>query len=378
MSNKKTAKQIALAERQVLASIRGKAIARSQILPSDELRALGLRTKAGKKGMRLQGNKRQASVAAAYSTGISGNKPKILQTRPDMCLVAHRELVGNLTGAGTTAFTQLLELQLNPGLPAFTPWLANIAQNWQFYRFKKLRFCYYTRTGSTTVGSIVIVPDYNPADAAPQSEVIASNYEDVQEDVPWKDQCCVLRPNAMHGVGVKKLVRIGALAPNLDINQYDSGNLWVFSVDSAGANIWGKLWVEYEVEFMTPQLPPQGELLAVGAASAVSGTVANPVSTAPTIGGSLISSIAGQVVNLQNMVVGDEYQITSGATVYNGTVAFGTLVGCTLKNTIVQNAVTFGITFTATASAGSITVTPGGTTTNPIIVVAQLPNGQLV
>jgi hypothetical protein len=319
----------------------------------------------------------QSSVAAAYSTGISGNKPSISQKSSDSCVVAHKELIANLSGSSTAAFTQLLQLALQPGLASSFPWLSNIAQNWQFYRFKRLRFCFYTRTGSTTVGSIVIVPDYNPADAAPSNEVIASSYEDVQEDVPWKDQCCVLRPLAMHGIGTKKLIRSGPLAANLDINQYDSGNLWVFSVDSAAAAIWGKLWVEYEVEFMTPQLLPGGvELNSVSTITTTAATTAAPLTGGILLGtGPIASFTAAGVVTLSNLVVGAEYIATyqsTGSAAF--TASYGTLVGLTAFHVIQTANASSSATFTCTATVGAFTLTAA--TANPgatILVFAQIP-----
>jgi hypothetical protein len=302
---------------------------------------------------------KQASVAAAYSTGVSGNKPSISQKSSDSCVVGHKELVGNLSGGATAAFTQLLQLPLQPGLTSVFPWLSNIAQNWQFYRFRKLRFCYYTRTGSTTVGSVVVVPDYNPADGAPLNETIASSYEDVQEDVPWKDQCCVLRPQAMHGIGVKKLIRSGPLAANLDINQYDSGNLWVFSVDSAAAAVWGKLWVEYEIEFMTPQLLPGGdELSSSSTITMTAGTTAAPLTTGILSGiGPLSSFTAAGVMTFTNLVVGAEYIIGLADTGNASIANFGTLVGFTAKTTLEMGTANYGQTLVCTAVNGNVTLT---------------------
>jgi hypothetical protein len=43
------------------------------------------------------------------------------------------------------------------------------------------------------------------------------------------------------------------LAANLDIKTYDVANFFVNVVDSSTSASWGKLWVDYEVEFYTPQ-----------------------------------------------------------------------------------------------------------------------------
>jgi len=240
----------------------------------------------------------QSSVASAYATGQKSQAPRIVASR-DKSRIVHRELIANVSGAATAAFTNALSFALNPGLSASFPWLSTQAQAWETYRFNKLRFCYYTRTGSTTVGSLQLVPDYDASDPAPTSEQIASSYEDVVEDVPWKDLCCDLRPSAMHSMGPKKFIRTGPAPAGTDIKNYDCGNLFVDTVDSAGAASWGKLWVEYDVDLYTPQLTPSGA--GVSSSQHLQGatpTTANMLGAAPTTvaNSSPLVTVVGQVI----------------------------------------------------------------------------------
>jgi len=82
----------------------------------------------------------------------------------------------------------------------------------------------------------------------------------------------------------RHFTRSGALEANLDIKTYDVGNLHLCTVDGTAVN-WGKLWVEYDVDFFVPQLPPTGQLALVGGRilGATSQTAANPFGTAPTL-----------------------------------------------------------------------------------------------
>jgi hypothetical protein len=194
------------------------------------------------------------AVAAAYAKGQRSSAPRIEATR-DQVRIVHRELIGSITGS--VVFTTSQTVALNPGLPASFPWLATQAQAWERYRFNRLRFCYYTRTGSNVPGSVMMIPDYDASDAAPFSEQIASTYEDVEEDAPWKDIECELRPASLHALGPSKFVRTNVLSANLDIKTYDAGNFFLATVDGTAVS-WGKLWVEYDVTLMTPQLNPAG------------------------------------------------------------------------------------------------------------------------
>lgn len=191
-------------------------------------------------------------MAAAYSTGQS-SQPPVIQAQRDSTRIIHRELIASVVGS--TAFTVANTFALNPGVAATFPWLSTQAQSWETYRFNKLRFCAYTRTGSQVPGSLMLVPDYDAADAAPSTEQLASSYEDASEDVPWKDIHCELRPAAMHSMGPKKFIRTGPLAANLDVKTYDCGQLFVCTVDGTAVN-WSKLWVEYDITMYTPTLFP--------------------------------------------------------------------------------------------------------------------------
>lgn len=210
------------------------------------------------KSKQMQGKQRsgnQASVAAAYATRSEGKAPKIQASR-DTCNIKHREFIGNV--AGSELFQVALALSVNPGLSTTFPWLSVMAQAWEQYKFKKLRFVFLTRTGSNTPGSVIMSPDYDSSDNPPASEQIMSTYDGTVEDAPWKDNGCSLKTNLLSGAGgPRKFVRTGALSPNQDIKLYDVANMFVATVDGTAVP-WGKLWVEYDVDFWVPQLPPAG------------------------------------------------------------------------------------------------------------------------
>jgi hypothetical protein len=195
------------------------------------------------------------AAAAAYARGQRSAEPRIRGSFRSTRIV-HRELVASITGSSSFAVANTFAL--NPGLAATFPWLSTQALGWEQYKFHKLRFCYYSRCSTATPGSMMLVPDYDAADAQPTTEIVASAYRDVVEEVPWVTEfCCDLDPKAMIEPGDRKYVRTQALAANLDVKTYDSGQMFVCTTDGSATN-WGKLWVEYDVEFFVPQLPPSG------------------------------------------------------------------------------------------------------------------------
>lgn len=223
---------------------------------------------------------KQVPVAAAYSTGLSTRAPIITMTR-DQCRIRHRELISSVTGSA--AFTVANSFSVNPGLSATFPWLSVMAQAWEQYEFNDLKFCYYTRTGTNVPGSLMMAFDYDAADAPPSTEQIASSYEGVVEDAPWKDICCFVRKLSMAGMVKRRYTRNGPLSANLDVKTYDVGQLHLITLDGTAVP-WGKLWVEYDVTFYLPQLPPTGSVIYGGSVSG-GGTMsgANPLGTLPTL-----------------------------------------------------------------------------------------------
>lgn len=289
--------------------------------------------KASRRVRAKRGGQQQLQAAAAYATGQVSKAPAIKMSS-DSCRVVHRELIASVTG--TTAFTVAQSFALNPGISATFPWLSVMAQTWEQYRFRSLRFCYYTRTGSNVPGSVILAPDYDAADAAPVSEQVASNYTDAAEDAPWKDIECVLTRLDMAGGQKRHFTRTGALAANLDIKTYDVGQLHLCTIDGT-AVAWGKLWVEYDVEFFVPQLPPNGGALVLGGliSGQTSMTAGNPLGTAPIVDTSAqgLSASAASVVTIAGT---GQYLVyaTCGGTTITG-LALAATSGCTVN--IIQN-----------------------------------------
>jgi len=323
---------------------------------------------------------RQQSAAAAYATQQVGKGAQVQQSK-DSIRVRHREFIGNVTGS--VNFTVALTFAVNPGIASSFPWLSGIAQNWETYRFRSLRLCSYTRTGSNVPGSILLAHDPDSSDDPPSSEQVMSTYESLVEDAPWKDMCLNVAKVGLKDIGPRKFIRTAALAANQDIKLYDSGNLFVATVDGT-AVAWSKLWVEYDVELYTPQLPPAGFVASgtITNAGGVGCAAATPLGTSRTILGNLISSATSAgLVSFQNLTVGGEYQVTFMAAGYAAftPAAFSAATGLTLKNSFVTVAGVGGAagsmvaTYTATASVGSLQLNTTALTTPANVMYTIVP-----
>jgi hypothetical protein len=324
----------------------------------------------------------QKAAAAAYSSGQHTGEAKIFRNGKDSCRIVHRELLSSITGS--VAFTIPLEVALNPGLNVSFPWLSTQAQAWERYRFNRLRFCYFTRTGSNIPGSLMLAPDYDAADDPPISESIASSYEDCEEDAPWKDICCVLPQRSLMGDMKEKFIRSGPLQPNQDIKTYDAGNLFVCTVDGTAVG-WGKLWVEYDITLYNPQTPAGGFMssgtldggsgLATGA---LFGTAATQLAKGPISITTLDAS--PNTLRLANLQIGQEIfaSLTFTGTVITAAPA-AVLTGLTVISTLgnvfnaAQTSAVLNQTYRVTAVNATIAVTlPATTLTASQVVVSSL------
>lgn len=220
----------------------------------------------------------RAGIATARSAPTS--QPRISSTSKGSH-VAHREFVGTVNGS--VAFTAN-KFVCNPGMASTFPWLSVQAGQWEQYRFNRLRFKYLTRTATTTVGSVLMAPDYDPSDSAPASEAAVSTYQDCVEDAVWVESLvCELNVSSMFPNGQKKFVRSGAVGLE-DLKLYDAANFFLCTLEETSAAAIGKLWVEYDVDFFTPQIAPSGDPLSShtsqyedNAAQALATTVAEPL-----------------------------------------------------------------------------------------------------
>lgn len=180
-------------------------------------------------------------TAARSRAGPSGSR-----------VVTHREYVTDVAAA-TTPFAVSSSHVLNPGNSLLFPWLATIALRYETYRFLKLRFVYTARTSTSTAGSVIFTPDYDPNDPPPADLRAALTAGGSIESVPWKDLSISLPTSKLHADMPHKFTReVSNNVPST--SKYDAG---IFRTATSGfiAEA-GHLWVEYSVLLATPQMAP--------------------------------------------------------------------------------------------------------------------------
>lgn len=346
-----------------------------------------LKQKADKRGgnakpKRKQRKARSEYAAAAEFQSVASREPRISRGK-NSCIIAQEEFIGNVTGA--VAFTAF-QFAVNPGLAATFPWLAVQAQGWERYRFRRLSFHYTTATGSTTPGIVLLAPDYDASDAIPSSEQVAMSYRDRNFDVAWCKKFSVhCRESNLNGAMKEHFIRHTGLAANQDIKMYDSLTLNVCSVGGT-AVAWGKLWVDYEVEFFNPQIRAGGSGIVLGGSitGATTMTAANPMGVAPVVEADSLGISIDAASGVAFANVGTYLMALNAGgttlTTWLATPAAGAAVNA-VANNVVNAAATFNTMVyrvIITVPGSIVTVTTGAATvTSSYVVIGSCPASSL-
>jgi len=190
------------------------------------------------------------------------------------------------------------KLPINPGLAQTFPWLSSIARNYESHHFNRLCFNYETQSSTSKSGTVILSVDYDAADSTPLTKQEQLQMHDAVRSAAWNESCFECS-NADLSRQKSKFNRSGALVANQDIKTYDDGFLVVGVSGMADATAVGELYVEYDVEFMTPVAPEVAEgggggpsLPDAALISSVSGITSTTAwSTPPSlIDGSLLSA----------------------------------------------------------------------------------------
>jgi hypothetical protein len=249
---------------------------------------------------------------------LTSNKSGDLRTT-----VKHREYIGEVLSSIAYAVT---EYAINPAIAATFPWLSTLAMNFEAYLFKKLKFDYRTESSTQATGKAILSVDYDAADPAPATK---------QEQLQARTKVdCATWQNA--GVScdssdLKKLpqryTRVAPLPANMDIKTYDVGKLSVGCQGQTADNVpMGELYVEYEVDLITPTnsgVVVQALMAQKIVASGAGLTTTQLFGNAPVLTGAALFQV-NPVNSEMTLQVAGQYMITS---IITGTTIAGLTAG---------------------------------------------------
>jgi len=180
-------------------------------------------------------------------------RPSVTTSRNGDCRIVHREYIQDiLSPVQSAAFQIAAKLAINPGQASTYPWLSKIAQNFESYKFRKLRFDYETEQATSQTGSAIMAVDYDASDPSPVSKQQMMAYRNSVRSAVWSPSQHV---SALPDLSKKNqyYVRPGPQPAGTDIKEYDVGNFF-FGIQSSlvAGTSFGELYVEYDVDLITP------------------------------------------------------------------------------------------------------------------------------
>lgn len=191
------------------------------------------------------------------SKRINMGQPKpTFKSNSKAVTVCHTEFISDITSS--TAFTNST-FSINPGLATSFPWLANIASNFEIYRFKSLVF-YYKSTAANALNStnnalgvVIGATSYNVLANPFANKQQMEDYEFAKSEKPTKDNIypveCARFQNPLEELYIRT-----SNVTNGDQRMYDMGLFQLATVGSQAAAVVGELWVAYEVDLIRPKL----------------------------------------------------------------------------------------------------------------------------
>jgi len=207
--------------------------------------------------------------------------------------VSHREYIADINGTASFSVTQG---SINPSLSGLFPWLSQFGLAYESYSFNRLRFVVEPIAATSSAGQMMLAIDYDSADAAPTTKTEILQYKGCVAGPVWNMLTCTATGKDESALGKRRFVRAGDLSANQDVKTYDVGNFFIASQGTASTIAASALFVEYDVEFFTPQYSLTAFANAYSRKITGSGSVSRtaPFGTAAvTLGGLAVSALNG-------------------------------------------------------------------------------------
>lgn len=185
------------------------------------------------------------SAPVSRSYAIRKTKP-VFRSQAGKYVVSNREYCGDILGNATFGIEGHL---IQPGIGALFPWLSQIANTHERYRFTRLSFEYVPVVATSVSGRLTMALAIDPLDDTPNSKAELFQYSTSREASVWAGCNLVVDLSSRPG----SLFTRGGAVENTDIKTYDFGKLFVGVSNSSVTTIIGELFVSYEVEFETPK-----------------------------------------------------------------------------------------------------------------------------
>lgn len=331
------------------------------------------------------------------SNSLVSNVPMAMHKTSQSVVVRHREYVADVVSSSSANAFSVSSYQLNPGLPATFPWLSQIAQCYQEYKFRGIIWEYVSSSAdaiasstNTTLGSVIMATTYRNS-LSFTSKPLMLNETFANDGKPSEHLCHPVECDPKENPFQVQYVRGAAVPSGEDVKMYDLGTTCVATVGVQGTSVvLGELWCTYEVELKKPVLTGQGPLAPDSYAGYYANTGFGPINTSHWIDSGITAANDGIGMTLGTNTISFPlgaqavYFVVYQDTGTSGTPAFPTITGSNgasfalifaEASSVTWNLVIVGAC-TCTASPGQIPkltwsggTTPGGVNTASLYIM---------
>jgi len=240
-----------------------------------------------------------AVVALTHDQVSKGNVRQIMRTGP------RSELYSSIPATASLEFQLMHRIRLNPLSKGTFKWLPTIAQNFESYKFHKLRIRFENRCSTATPGSIIMSPSYDASDSSAQaaSESLLFQNKGTKDFSVWKSGVLEVHCPSLNRL-YKSHTCMSDERYNLtaqDKKTIDPGQIFICLDGVPPATFTGKIFIDYDIEFFEPHAPTepinQGGEAIVNNAILPNGNV-RPFTALPSVVKSEISPIMKSIVDL--------------------------------------------------------------------------------
>lgn len=196
----------------------------------------------------------QKPIPVSISQRFQQARPRMTTSKNGTSIIVkHTEYITDIVA--TNAAFGVSKFSLNPGLAVSFPWLSNVANNYESYRFHDLHYCYKPICPTSTPGKVMIAIDYDANDATPGSKTIINSYQGTVSTSVWDTITHKSTKENLQKFTTQRYVRAGTAPTGTDLKTYDLGSVLVATSNTpASATTCGEIFVSYTVELFTPQL----------------------------------------------------------------------------------------------------------------------------
>lgn len=196
--------------------------------------------------------------------------------------IKHREYIGDLViPADPTGFNNTF-YSLSPSNETLFPWLANVANRYQEYRFKgaviEFKSMYSDYSAAGPLGTVAIASNYNVLQPAYTDKITMENSEFAVSSKPSKSILHAIECKPGAGRSAFLNVRTAGVTPASigDARLYDWCSVQVATTGLSGTagQVMGELWISYDVELAKPIIG--GEQMQVQKFDPLAGSIMPP------------------------------------------------------------------------------------------------------